>query len=239
MAFDIYVGPLTRYYLGAWENPAERSARERGVPYEVVRPGDCGGEAAQSDPEAVREAVRDWREALTELLGQQLESPLEWQDTAEGPYIAERPHWRGYGALLLLAAYEEHGEHDPPQSMPERWQDDPVLALSREEGLLDSDYGAILLPELWLPCDFAFMFNFVDLAGHEMFISSIGALREQLDALNARTFQGAPDDWEAWTREGPPEDESDFPANARYALGVFLRMASAAAIQGTPMKLDY
>ena len=30
MALDVYVGSLTRYYAGEWENVSERTARERG-----------------------------------------------------------------------------------------------------------------------------------------------------------------------------------------------------------------
>ncbi len=31
MALDVYVGSLTRYYAGEWENVSERTARERGA----------------------------------------------------------------------------------------------------------------------------------------------------------------------------------------------------------------
>ena len=50
MALDVYVGPLTRYYTGEWENVAERAARERGEA--VARPdaGTAGPRAASPLP---------------------------------------------------------------------------------------------------------------------------------------------------------------------------------------------
>lgn len=239
MAFDVYVGPLSRYYLGDWENVAERAAREIGVPYEVVRPADSTDEAIVTDPDQVRAAVCDWRESLTEILGERLEEPFEWREDPAGPYITDRPEWLGYGALLLLAAYEEHPEHDPPARMPERWQDDPVLALSRGEDLPHTDYAAILLPELWLPSPFDFLFKFVDLAGHEMFIGSLLSLRPQLENLNEHTFKGSPDDWRRWAKGGPPPADAPFADHGRFALGMFLELATRALEHGAPMKLDY
>ena len=41
MALDVYVGSLTRYYAGDWENVSERTARERGTQFRIGRRVDC------------------------------------------------------------------------------------------------------------------------------------------------------------------------------------------------------
>jgi len=237
VAFDIYVGPLTRYYTGDWENRGQQAARENGLAYQVVRPGDS--EEAISDPERIRTAVCDWREALTEALGDHLEGPLEWPESSVLPYFTDRPSWTGYGALLLLAAYEEHPELDPPSVFPENWREDRALAMSREDDLANSDYPALLVPELWLPCPFNFMFKFLDPAGNDLYIASLFTLRDQLELLNERTFRFGPDDLMEW-RQGPPAPEgAPFNEAARFGLGVFLHLAAEAVANRMPMKLDY
>ena len=48
MALDVYVGSLTRYYAGEWENVSERTARERGTQFRI-------GRRAGSDEAFIRE----------------------------------------------------------------------------------------------------------------------------------------------------------------------------------------
>ena len=38
VGLDVYVGPLTRYYLGDWETVVQRLGRERGFPVKTIRP---------------------------------------------------------------------------------------------------------------------------------------------------------------------------------------------------------
>lgn len=59
MALDVYVGSLARYYAGDWESVGEKSARERGVDYEVGGPRD-----RHEDAERIRPTVLAWRTAL-------------------------------------------------------------------------------------------------------------------------------------------------------------------------------
>lgn len=55
MALDVYVGPLTLYYAGQWENLAQKYARERGAHYQIIRPDKV--EDSVKDPELIRPAI--------------------------------------------------------------------------------------------------------------------------------------------------------------------------------------
>ena len=59
MALDVYVGPLTLYYAGEWENAAQSQARKRGDQYHIIRTRH--EDDAVKDPERVRSALVIWR----------------------------------------------------------------------------------------------------------------------------------------------------------------------------------
>ena len=103
---DVYVGSLARYYAGEWENVAEKAARERGVQYQIGRPG--GSTDRLKDPQRIPPAVLAWRSALSDSLGSKLALPLDWDEALEVPYFTGRPGWDGFGSLVLWAAYAEH-----------------------------------------------------------------------------------------------------------------------------------
>ena len=65
MALDVYVGSLTRYYMGDWESAGDRPGRERGGRHRIGR---------AQDGERVREAVLAWRQRLAASLAGTLES---------------------------------------------------------------------------------------------------------------------------------------------------------------------
>lgn len=240
MAVDLYVGPLTRYYLGDWENVGQRWAREHGVPYKVVRPSDEEGEseARLLDPNILRGAICDWREVLIEGLGDHLNEPLEWEESPGAPYFTDRPHWDGYAGLLLLAAHEENPEIDPPETVSPAWAEDEALKISKREGYTATEYLHILAPELWLPTAFTFTFRCMDLTGRELTIGSSQRLLEQLRVLNDRTYKGEPEERLEW-RKSPPEPGGAFQAAACYGLSVFIDLAEQAIAHRLPIKLDY
>ncbi len=73
MALDVYVGSLTRYYAGEWENVSERTARERGTQFRIGR--RVG--AADSDPDIqeILQALLTWRVELNQSLGNRIACP--------------------------------------------------------------------------------------------------------------------------------------------------------------------
>lgn len=239
MAVDLYVGTLTRYYLGDWENVGQRWARENGIPYKVVRPGDLAEEQQLiTDPEVVRSAIYDWREVMTEGLGEFLNEPLEWDESIEAPYFTDRPHWDGYAGLLLLAAHEENPEFDPPQNISAKWAEEPALRKSKSAEFAGTEYLHLLSSEMWLPTRFPFTFLFKDLTGHELYIGSAPRLLEELHVLNERTFKGTEDDRVKW-RLDVPEPGGSFEVAAKFGLAVFIELAERAIENRLPLKLDY
>lgn len=116
MGLDIYVGPLTRYYLGDWETVVQRHGRESGIPVTIIRKDS---ENNQSQPKLSAEEVLDivvrWRAGLTAGLGSNMTDPLNWAESADGEYFTDKPAWDGYGSLALLAAYEEHPQLARPK----------------------------------------------------------------------------------------------------------------------------
>jgi len=240
MAVDLYVGTLSRYYSGSWENVGQKWARENHVAYKIVRPADAeaDGELPKLDPAAMQTAVTDWREVMIEGLGAHLQAPLEWDESPETPYFTDRPHWDGYAALMILAACEENADIDIPETVPGNWSNHPALVRARSDEFAHTDYMHLLSPEMWLPGDFSFTFQFVDLAGRTITIGSVERLLDHLRHLNERVYRATEEERLIWRQHCPPAG-APFDQAARFGLGVFLDLAEQAAAHRLPIKLDY
>jgi hypothetical protein len=234
MALDVYVGSLTRYYAGEWENIAERSARERGPRYHVAGRELFDGR----DADEIRQAVIAWRTSLSQSLGERIAAPLDWSEEPEAAYYTGRPGWDGFGSLVLWAAYAEHPAVRRPASLPEEWDNDPVLMRSNAEGFRSRYSHMVRNVELWLPCTFEFTFEGEDVDGRRVVVGSAVILRRQLEELNAATWKASAGVVAGWGRE-PPVDEAPLEQNARHAFAVLLELASQAVEHRLPMKLDY
>jgi hypothetical protein len=238
MGLDIYVGPLTRYYLGDWETVIQRLGRERGMPVKVVRP-----QAAEENvrpaltAEEATELVIQWRTALTESLASNLEEPLSWMESADGEYFTDKPAWDGYGSLVMLAAYEEHPELPRPKISSADFPNDAAWKASTAEGFR-SRYTTILQPELWLPCRLPFAFRAPDAAGNVVWIGSSRSLLDQLRALNEATVRGTREQLAQWRRENFDQGAS-FEEGSRFGLAMFTELAEKSVLLGQPMKMDY
>ncbi len=239
MSLDLYAGPLFRYYMGDWENLAQRYARENGLKYVAVHPeGETGDDEGRLEAGDIRASVETWREVMTEGLGSNIAEPLLWNESPDAPYFTDRPHWDGYAGLMLLAAHEEHPEIDPPVSVSPEWHDDPAFAKSAANDYSTTEYIQILSGELWVPTKFEFTFKFLDLTGRQIHVGSAVALLEQLQTLNDRTYKGQPWDLKAWRDELPTENGS-FEVAARFGLSVFTDLARRAIDNKVPLRLDY
>ena len=236
MALDVYVGSLARYYAGEWENIAEKAARERGVQYQISRPG--GSADRLKDPQRIPPAVLAWRAALSDSLGSKIALPLDWDEALEVPYFTGRPGWDGFGSLVLWAAYAEHPALRRPATLPEEWDNDPALMRSNVAGFRSRYSHLVRNVELWLPSPFEFTFEGEDIDGRRVVVGSTTTLRRQLDDLNAATWKADADLVAGWGRE-PPAAEAPLELCARYAFAVLLDLARRAVEHRMPMKLDY
>ncbi|HRX87148.1 MAG TPA: hypothetical protein P5572_19145, partial [Phycisphaerae bacterium] len=187
MAFDVYVGTMTRYFRRDWENIVQQTCRDRGQRYEMVY---AGGKPAPPPPtEQVRAAVNAWREGLSRALAEHGQSPLDWDEGDDKPYFTDRPGWGGYGSLLVWAAHAEHSDLPVPEAVPESWADDEAYSRSTADGFR-SRYARLLTCELWLPDEFSAVFSAATVATDQpQRMGSVFRLKDELDELHAATAQ--------------------------------------------------
>lgn len=241
MGLDVYTGTLTRYYSDDRETFWERSAREAGMESMRIRvDGGSVHEVGKSDPREVNRAVLDWRKALEETLSDAPGPPsLDWDESPERPYFTDKPDWEGYAALVLHAAYAMRPDVEPPEEVPDDWRNDPAYLAAMEGDLENNHCSFIMLPELWLPGDFTFLFMHEELRGQEVVIGATGPLLANLHGLNEHTFRAGPEVVARWLKGDVEEAENHFGANARHGFAVFLYLAEQAVANVLPMKLDY
>ena len=237
MALDVYVGSLTRYYSGDWQNAAEKIARERGIQDHVGKP-ESGRDK--------RPAVIAWRRKLGVSLGERIESPFNWDESAEAPYFTARLGWDGFGALVLWAAYAEHATLRCPAELPDEWDDDHALTRSNVEGFKSRYSHLVRKIELWLPQPFDFTFEAEDAGGRRTVIGSAATLRRQLADLNAATWRAGKDVVAGWQMARPVADPAaHLPGGAaledraRFASSHLCHLVKQACQHELPMKLDY
>ena len=236
MGLDIYVGSLTRYYARDWETVVQKHARETGMPLTVLRPNDP--EEVITDQNAIRVAVSTWRDNLTAGLGNNIDEPLKWDESADSPYFTDKPAWDCYSSLLLWAAYLEHPDLVRPAGCIEDWNADEAFKRSSSNGF-QTEYPALLCnTEIWLPANFTFTFAASDVSGKTINFGSVQALRDELAEINARTWRADSATLAAWRRQGA-DHLAPLEVGARFAFAIFYDLASAAADHRLVMKLDY
>lgn len=234
MALDVYVGPLTRYYAGAWESLAETAARKRGAP----RPAGSGKAAdAARNQDRIRQRVLAWRRMLARALGERIDVPLDWDESEAAPWFTHRPGWDGFGSLVLWAAYAENPTLRLPTALAEDWDDDVALARSTAEGVRSRYSHLVRNVEMWLPVAFEITFEGEDVAGRRVVMGSVTTLLRQLADLNASTWKASTADITAWGRM-PPGDRT-VEGCARYAFAILSDLARRAQAERLPMKLDH
>jgi len=229
MALDVYVGSLTRYYMGDWDGGGPGSSRETAGRTRISR---------AQDSERVREQVLAWRDRLAASLAGTLELRLDWDESPEAPYFSGRPGWDGFGSLVLWAAYAEQPALRRPTTLPEEWDDDPALMRSNAEGFRSRYSHLVRNVELWLPVTFDVTFEGEDVDERRIVVGSAATLARQLAELNAATWKVRAVEVSAWARLSPPQDAS-LEAQARYAFAVLSELAARAIEHGLPIKLDF
>lgn len=234
MACDIYVGPLTLYYAGEWENAGQRYARMRGASYSFIRPD---GEEPAADPDEVREAVVTWRDALAEVLQVRIPGPLTWDETGT-LYASERPNWDGFSSLVLWAAYAEHPDLERPAVEVEHYREDPAYLRCTAEGGITKYSHIVRDLEFWLPWPFDGTLMASDPNGNVVGIGSSITLARQLGELNQATWRADEATLEQW-RSDVPARGSSFETLARFGFATVFDLAVGAAKMRLPMKLDY
>jgi hypothetical protein len=235
VGLDLYVGSLTRYFVGDWELVTQKAAREMGLELTVVRRHDP--EDAIRDPEQVRPMVLAWRKGLSQALLESLTEPLDWNEDAEAPYFSDKPTWDCYADLLLWAAYNEQAHLSRPDHHVDEWSEDPAYKACTADGF-GSRYSHLYEVELWLPCSFGFVFKTEDVGGNPVLVGSSVALLRQLEDLHRRTWEVRADLLDKWSFDGS-EHGAPMETGARFAFSLFLKLARHSVEEKLPMRLDW
>ena len=236
MGLDIYAGSLTRYYARAWETIVQRHARETGMELRVIRANEP--DDAITDPDEIRAAVLDWRDQLNAGLGEHLQAPLHWDESAQSPYFTDKPAWDCWGALQLWAAYCEHPDLQRPQAFVEEWTADPAWQRSTAAGFRTRWPTLLRETEIWLPAEFDFTFAAPDLSGHTVNFGSVHALCDELAELNDSSWNADARTLAIWREQGAGPD-SPLETGARFAFAILWELATQARRHALVLKLDY
>src|SRR5262245_6788468 len=167
MALDIYVGGFARFFAREWENVTQKWARETGTEYRLIGPN---GPPKAADWDEVVGAVTHWKAAINTGLGNNLCSPLDWDESRHAASFTDRPGYDGYGALLVSAAHAERGTSPPLQYSGEWYSDDAFVECSKPKQ--GQKFRPLICGSLWLPGKFAFSFDFESLTGEKVHICS-------------------------------------------------------------------
>lgn len=236
MGLDLYVGPLTRYHLGDWLTIAQQIGAQNGMDVRIVRANV--EEAGETDPQVVWDAVLEWQQWFGDTLGR----PADWPEGPTQPYWTDKPDWDGYGAILLLAAYDERPDLRP---FTEARADDPrdfSNAPAYQAASAEPEIYLTLLSgvEWWLP--FPGDPVVVDAsgpAGHQTRMGSIDQLVAELHLLAERTGVFAGHDPAEFREEPPSSHDPTVEQVARFGLAVTLHLAETALEHRQPLLLDY
>jgi hypothetical protein len=157
------------------------------MPLQVLRTNEP--EDVVTDHDTIRAAVLTWRDNLSTGLGNNINGPLDWDESTESPYFSDKPAWDCYSSLLVWAAYLEHPDLVCPAACVEDWSKDEAYRRSSAEDF-QTEFPALLRnTEIWLPANFQFTFADADVSGKTVNFGSVVALRDELAQINARTWR--------------------------------------------------
>jgi hypothetical protein len=247
MGLDVYVGPLTRYYAGTWKTVVQQAADAGAVPVPVhiIRPAPEPADKV-TDPEIIADTARKWQS----ILAQGLETDVAWSEGGDLPYWTDKPDWDGYGAVLLLAAYQVCPELTPNPKrgflfrkinpeLPRRFGESPAYRAAVKKG--GGEYPSLLLgAEWWLPiAGGPALFEAEALDGGKRRMSRVRVLHDELTRLNQATVQLDSDAQEATRWNGPTAPDQPVSELAPFGLSVLLGLAERALTAKQPLLLDY
>lgn len=248
MALDIYVGSLNRYCAGNWESVVAQVAEASGIVHSTLRVGAGDEQTEDANPAEVASLVLSWQASLAQALG--LEQT--WEDTADQPYLTDRPEWRGYGALVLMAAHLEHPELVSPDEDPAEYEQSAAYQASwasyadrdeASEGQFPSLLGGA---EWWLPLQgLTGTFQGPKPDGEAAGFGTVDLLVRELRTL-AEAYDIGPEDLGEALIMGAPQEPGEETALEDpirewgvFGLAVFAEQAGQAQQRQLPLLLNY
>lgn len=255
MGLDIYAGTLTRYYTQNWKNVAQQWAEANG--YTLTRNAPNGEPEAVDviSPDEVRAEAERWRDKILRAIAPAGHEPLPaWEEGNERPYYTDKPDWDAMNALLLFAACKLYGEAVPPLfDRGGTFEDYPVSqrAYGDEQMRCSLFCGAVC----WLPVDQPLYIQAPLPTGEQVVISTVGALRQELEQINALSWQadeaailgwagteGTSASVESVERQQAADDEHrqySTESLAKCAYSMIWRAVRFSQANGVPILLDF
>ncbi|MEJ3750646.1 hypothetical protein WEI85_46245 [Actinomycetes bacterium KLBMP 9797] len=235
MGLDLYVGPLTRYHLGDWQTIMQQIGAQNGYEVRVVRPHE--EEDGETSPEVVQNAVLGWQQ----WLGEQLGSPVDWPESPTQPYWTDKPDWDGFGAVVLLAAYDERPDLRPgpgaKEDSPRDFTDAPAYQAASAQP--ERYYSLLSGVEWWLPlAEDPLVFEAPRPTGDPARMGTVDRLAAELRLLAERTNLLAGHDLDE-LRAASPGDDATVEDVARFGFAVMLGLTETAIEHRQPFILDY
>ena len=251
MGLDLYAGPVSRYLAGDWSTIVQQAGDAAGTPVMVLR-ADSGGQIDFSQLDAltqpqpkidVARVVQDvarWRSEIIRSLGLN----EEWNEDVNGEFYTDKPGWEGYGAVMLLAAYDEQPSLAPGTKIrrllgsstvatvePVQFQDAQAFKAAYES---PARYPTLLRGAEWcLPLDGGpTLFAAPVPSGNQVTMGHVDRLLRELNELNDRTLRLTTADLEAARQAGPIEP-------FRFGLGVLMASAQFAVSHRATWIMDY
>jgi len=262
VGLDIYAGPVSRYAGGGWQTIVEQAGAAAGMPVITVRPGESmqdlmsralaeGGDAPireirMTDIQPRTQPIAEWKAGVLRSLGLN----EEWDDRPDGEYYTDKPGWEGYGAVVLLAAYDEHPELAPGAKVKRVVGSRTVAAVAPGEfGEADAykaasasplRYPTLLRAEWCLPISGGpALFAAPTPGGKQVTMGHVSRLLEELHLLNERTLRLSAADTEKARRAVQPPDLASFESMAPFGLSIITATAGFAAAHQVAWIMDY
>ena len=190
--------------------------------------------AADRAEGVVRDGVLAWRERALAALDGFPRAALAGAAEREEPLEVFDADAVGLVALRLWAFYGQRTELDWPETVPPVAELDRAWREAADGGFAGSHYAHLLVPELWLPGDFAFTARMPMPDGEDREVGSVGLAKAQLARLNRSTFDAEGDELREWIREPAPVGAT-FVEAVRRGIGAMAAALARAQQLGLPM----
>lgn len=245
MGLDIYAGSVTRYVAGDWLTIVQQVGQATGLDVRMIRMNEPPD--AVRDAHVVHEAVIAWQTRLLKALG----AAEAWEEAFDADYSTDKPDWDGYGAVILLAAYDERpdlapgtGQRTGPrrqaiaETAPRQFGEAAAYQAAWQS---PQRYPTLLSGAEWcLPLSTGpAVFQAPMPNGKPITMGRVDSLLTELETLNARTLNLSGADLAAASEAGPPDSRTTVAQTAPFGLAVLLRLASYAATRRTAWIMDY
>ncbi len=253
MGLDIYTGTLTRYYTHNWKTVTEVWCEKYGYTYNVVGNEDVGEKLS---PEETLEITTEWQQQILSGLKDVLGEVPAWnEDYEQTPYYTEKPDWDALNALLLYISAKMTDEI-VPEIVNKNFDlyEHPLYKkfLSEQKSAFSLFHG----DGWWLPIKDAFIFKYPLPTGTENIISTVGMLKNELEAINNLEWKADKETILSWiSTEGYPTDsviendgtvkdianheQYDTISLAKFAFAILYNMVEFSLKNGTPIIYDY